>query len=206
MITMILNKIGNELGRIGEKVAAVYVKLLSANGNRADRNWTDVCKRQATASSLRKFPLHLSVKYINMNYNRYISARFIHTTMATTKLTETSRNIHAFKPPNRERRSNTRKHKIFRNFGNNRYCGVCSWPWQWLTREKADHTLLVTNNRCFPVTDTLDWSVVGFCACKITHLFSLVFCVVIAMWPTCIWLETCYDISVYCNLVDTRWQ
>jgi hypothetical protein len=74
------------------------------------------------------------------------------------------------------------------------YCGVWSWPWQWVTREKADHPLLLTNNRCVPVTDTQDRSVVVFCAYMITQLFSLVFCVVIAMWPTCIWLEACCNI------------
>ena len=114
MIRMMLNKMGSELGWIREKVVTVDVKLLSANGKRTDRKWTDVSNRQAKASSLNKFTLHLSVKYINAraNYNRYIIASFIHTEMATTKLIEMSRNIHASKPPNGENRTNTRKQKI----------------------------------------------------------------------------------------------
>ena len=114
MITMTLKKMGNELGRIREKVVTVDVKLLSANRERTDRKWTDVSNRQAKVSSLNKFTLHLSVKYINThrNYNRYIIARFIHTEIATTKLTETPRNSHNSKPPNGESRSDTRKQKI----------------------------------------------------------------------------------------------
>jgi len=54
--------------------------------------------------------------------------------------------------------------------------GVCIRLLQWFALEKAESRLLVTSNRCIPVKNTLDRSVVEFCACKVMHLLSVVFC------------------------------
>jgi len=40
-------------------------------------------------------------------------------------------------------------------------------PWQWFAPGKVDHPLHVTCNRCIPGRNTLGWSAVAFCACKI---------------------------------------
>ena len=58
------------------------------------------------------FTLHLPVKYVNVNYNIYIIARLIHAEMTITKLNETSRNVYASKPSNRQSQYNTRKQQI----------------------------------------------------------------------------------------------
>jgi hypothetical protein len=54
--------------------------------------------------------------------------------------------------------------------------------------EKDDCPLVVTSNRCIPVTDTLNGTVVVFLACEIIQLLSLLFCMVKAVhnfdfWP-----------------------
>jgi len=56
--------------------------------------------------------------------------------------------------------------------------GVCIRLWQWFALGKAESRLLVTSSRRIPVKNKLDRSSVEFCACKIMHLLSLVFCVV----------------------------
>ena len=43
---------------------------------------------------------------------------------------------------------------------------------------KGSRPLYVTSSRRIPVKNKLDRSSVEFCACKIMHLLSLVFCVV----------------------------
>jgi hypothetical protein len=60
-------------------------------------------------------------------------------------------------------------------------CGVRSWPWHWFVMRKADRLLLVASNRCIPVKNTLDWRADAYCACKITRLFSVLFCELIAV-------------------------
>jgi hypothetical protein len=60
-------------------------------------------------------------------------------------------------------------------------CGVCSWPWHWFAFGNTERSPFVTGTRCTPVKNTLDWSAVAFCACEITHFFSVVFWVVRAV-------------------------
>jgi hypothetical protein len=39
----------------------------------------------------------------------------------------------------------------------------------------------VTSDRCIPITNTLGWNAVAFCAVEVIHLFFVAFCVVRAV-------------------------
>jgi hypothetical protein len=56
----------------------------------------------------------------------------------------------------------------------------------------------VTSNRCIPVKNTLDRSTVEFCACKIVHLLSVVFCVVGIVHK--------FNFSVVRNQTHNKWR
>ena len=60
--------------------------------------------------------------------------------------------------------------------------GVFSWPWQMFALGKDNPPLSVTSNRCVPVKNTLGCSAYVFFAYKIIQLYSVVFCVVIAVY------------------------
>jgi hypothetical protein len=56
--------------------------------------------------------------------------------------------------------------------------GVCSWPWQFVWLGKVESSLTVTSNRSIPFKNTSGRSAVVTCACEITKLFAVAFCVV----------------------------
>ena len=61
-------------------------------------------------------------------------------------------------------------------------CGVCSWPCKVLALGKFHPPLFFTDDWCIPVKSKMGWSAVVFCACEIVQLFSVVFCVVSAVY------------------------
>jgi len=67
------------------------------------------------------------------------------------------------------------------NYGVDTDGGDFSRPWQFFWLGKAERSLTVTSSRRIPFKNTSSRSEVVACACEITNLFAVAFCVVTAL-------------------------